>query len=83
MSSTSHQPPTSHKPPATSPAQDVADFLVHLAKERNVSPNTLAAYEHDCREFLVFLDGYYGDGGWSWQGIDRLAMRGFMGRLGR
>jgi tyrosine recombinase XerC len=65
------------------PAKDVEEFLVHLAKERNVSPNTLAAYEHDCREFLMFLDGYYGDGGWSWQGIDRLAMRGFMGRLAK
>lgn len=67
----------------THPAKDVDEFLVHLAKERNVSPNTLEAYEHDCREFLTFLDGYYGDGGWSWQGIDRLAMRGFMGRLAR
>lgn len=63
------------------PAKDVEEFLVHLAKERNVSPNTLKAYEHDCREFLEFLDGYYGDATWSWQGIDRLAMRSFMGRL--
>ena len=73
MSATRDPQPTTHK--------DVADFLVHLAKERNVSPNTLKAYEHDCREFLAFLDGYYGESGWSWQGIDRLAMRGFMGRL--
>ena len=63
------------------PAKDVEEFLVHLAKERNVSPNTLTAYAHDCREFLRFLDEYYGGGEWSWQGIDRLAMRGFMGRL--
>jgi integrase/recombinase XerC len=63
------------------PAKDVEEFLIHLEKERNVSPNTLKAYEHDCREFLLFLDGHYGDGSWSWQGIDRLAMRGFMGRL--
>ena len=63
------------------PAKDVEEFLVHLAKERNVSPNTLKAYEHDCREFLRFLDEYYGGAEWSWQGIDRLAMRGFMGRL--
>lgn len=63
------------------PAKDVDEFLVHLAKERNVSPNTLTAYEYDCREFLRFLDEYYGGGEWSWQGVDRLAMRGFMGRL--
>jgi len=62
-------------------AKDVDEFLVHLAKERNVSPNTVEAYEHDCREFLRFLDEYYGGGAWSWQGVDRLAMRGFMGRL--
>ena len=74
MSAGTHNPP-----PATH--KDVEEFLVHLAKERNVSPNTLNAYEHDCREFLRFLVGYYGDGGWSWQGIDRLAMRGFMGQL--
>jgi len=62
-------------------AKDVDEFLVHLAKERNVSPNTVEAYEHDCREFLRFLDEYYGGGEWSWQGVDRLAMRGFMGKL--
>jgi integrase/recombinase XerC len=65
------------------PAKDVDEFLVHLAKERNVSPNTLTAYERDCREFLRFLEDYYGGGDWSWQGIDRLAMRGFMGRLAK
>jgi integrase/recombinase XerC len=63
------------------PAQDVEEFLVHLAKERNVSPNTLVAYERDCREFLLFLDEYHGGAAWSWQGVDRLTMRGFMGRL--
>ena len=69
----------SQEPRATH--QDVADFLVHLSKERNVSPNTLKAYARDCAEFVAFLDGYYGGTEWSWQGVDRLAMRGFMGRL--
>ena len=71
----------SASPRSSPPATDVAEFLVHLAKERNVSPNTLAAYERDCREFLLFLDEYHGGGSWSWQGVDRLTMRGFMGRL--
>jgi integrase/recombinase XerC len=60
---------------------DVADFLVHLNKERNVSPNTLKAYERDCSEFVEFLVEFHGGKSWSWQSVDRLAMRGFMARL--
>ena len=60
---------------------DVAAFLIHLEKERNVSPNTIKAYRRDCAEFVVFLTDYHGGGAWTWQGIDRLAMRGFLGRL--
>ena len=61
----------------------VADYLVHLEKERDVSPNTLRAYQRDLAEFVRFLGGYYGAGGWSWQGVDRLAVRGFLGHLTR
>ena len=60
---------------------DIAEYLTHLEKERNVSPNTLKAYARDCAEFVAFLTGYYGAAEWTWQGVDRLAMRGFMGRL--
>jgi len=62
---------------------DVAAFLMHLEKERNVSPNTLKAYSRDCSEFVAFLTDYYGGGAWTWQGVDRLAMRGFLGRLNK
>ena len=62
---------------------EVADFLTHLAKERDVSPNTVKAYGRDLAEFCEFLTGYYGTGSWSWQGVDRLAMRGFLARLAR
>ena len=34
---------------------DVEAFLTHLAKERDVSPNTLRAYAHDLDDFLLFL----------------------------
>lgn len=61
----------------------IADFLTHLAKERDVSPNTVKAYTRDLRELCEFLGGYYGAAPWSWQGVDRLAMRGFLGRLSR
>ncbi|HEY8175655.1 MAG TPA: tyrosine recombinase XerC [Gemmatimonadaceae bacterium] len=60
---------------------DVDEFLIHLAKERNVSPNTIKAYARDCAEFVAFLTQYYGGQAWTWRGVDRLAMRGFMARL--
>jgi integrase/recombinase XerC len=62
---------------------EVADYLLHLRKERDVSPNTLGAYERDLRDFVTFLRGYYGGADWSWQGVDRLAMRAFLGYLTR
>ena len=61
----------------------VSDFLTHLAKERDVSPNTVKAYERDLREFTEFLRRYHDGGEWSWQGVDRLAMRGFLAQLAR
>jgi integrase/recombinase XerC len=61
----------------------VADFLTHLEKERDVSPHTLTAYRRDLEEFVAFLGKYYGAGEWSWQGLDRLAIRGFLAHLTR
>jgi integrase/recombinase XerC len=61
----------------------VADFLTHLEKERDVSPHTLTAYRRDLDEFVAFLGKYYGVGEWSWQGLDRLAIRGFLAHLTR
>jgi integrase/recombinase XerC len=62
---------------------EAADFLVHLEKERDVSPNTVKAYDRDLREFSAFLAHYYGGAAWSWQGVDRIAMRGFLAHLAR
>jgi integrase/recombinase XerC len=62
---------------------EVSDFLMHLAKERDVSPNTVKAYTRDLAELCRFLAEYYGADAWSWQGVDRLAMRGFLARLAR
>ena len=61
----------------------VGDFLVHLEKERDVSPNTLLAYRRDLEEFVSFLGDYYGAREWTWQGLDRLAIRGFLAHLTR
>ena len=68
---------------ASALAPEIEDYLQHLAKERDVSPNTVRAYERDLREFGDFLGRYYGTGDWSWQGVDRLAMRGFLGHLAK
>jgi integrase/recombinase XerC len=64
-------------------SSEVADYLDHLAKERDVSPNTVRAYERDLSEFVEFLGKYYGGSAWSWQGIDRIAMRAFLGQLSK
>jgi integrase/recombinase XerC len=69
--------------PAPPEDDRVADYLDHLAKERDVSPNTVRAYERDLREFVGFLGRYYGEAKWSWQGVDRIAMRGFLGHLSK
>ena len=34
---------------------DTDAYLVHLAKERDVSPNTVKAYARDCAEFVTYL----------------------------
>src|SRR5687768_10815893 len=57
------------------------DFLNHLAKERDVSPNTITAYSRDLNAFVAFLSNYYGTSDWTWGGVDRLAIRGFMAHL--
>lgn len=64
-------------------APEVEEFLAHLGRERDLSPNTVAAYRRDLTEFGAYLGQYYGGGDWSWGGVDRLAMRGFLAHLNR
>ncbi|MGH7718714.1 MAG: tyrosine recombinase XerC [Gemmatimonadaceae bacterium] len=64
-------------------SREVEDFLLHLEKERNYSPRTIHAYRRDLNAFVEFLGGYYGTTEWSWEGVDRLAIRSFMGHLTR
>lgn len=73
----------SGRPPAGPVSGEVEEYLTYLAKERDVSPNTVIAYRRDLHEFTTFLSGYYATEGWSWEGIDRLAMRGFLAHLTR
>ncbi len=65
------------------PAVEIDGYLEHLAKERDLSPHTVHAYGRDLREFVEFLGRHYGGQAWSWDGVDRLAMRAFLGHLSR
>ena len=62
-------------------ADDVAGFLEHLEKQRDVSPNTVKAYGRDLADFTAFLQAHYGKRAWTWESIDRLTMRGFLGHM--
>jgi integrase/recombinase XerC len=62
---------------------NVAAFLKYLKKERNDSPNTVAAYRRDLESFCAFCDEYRGEASWDWADVDRLTLRAFMGELGR
>lgn len=59
---------------------EIADFIRYLGVERNDSPHTVKAYGRDVTAFAAFLDGYYGGSAWSWAGVDRLAIRGYLAR---
>lgn len=56
------------------------DFLRYAASERRLSPNTIDGYRRDLAQFATFLDAYHG-GGWTWDGLDRLTIRSFLGEL--
>ena len=62
---------------------EVADYLDHLAKERDVSPNTVLAYSRDLAEFVDYLGRYFSGAAWTWPQVDRIAMRGFLGHLSK
>jgi len=61
---------------------DIVAFLTDLAKERDVSPNTLRAYRKDLLNLETFLSTQLGPD-FSWANVDRLVLRGFLGYLTR
>jgi len=61
---------------------DIVAFLTHLAKERDVSPNTLRAYRKDLTNLEIFLSTQLGPD-FTWANVDRLVLRGFLGYLTR
>jgi len=60
----------------------VEAFLKHLALERDQSPHTIKAYRRDLEAFTAFADSHYG-GSWTWESVDRLGLRGFLGEFER
>jgi integrase/recombinase XerD len=36
---------------------EISEYLAHVSAERGLSPNTIAAYRRDLRQYLRFLDG--------------------------
>ena len=56
-----------------------AAFLRHLADERQLSPNTVAAYQKDLEDLRAFLTDHLGSAEWEWSQVDRLTLRAFLG----
>lgn len=73
---------TSARTPSPAQAQLKA-YLRHIADGRQLSPHTLQAYRRDLTEFVAFLDRELAGTDWTWDGIDRLALRAFLGQLNR
>jgi integrase/recombinase XerC len=67
---------------AAGPRPELAEFLLHLEKERQVSANTIKAYRRDLEAFNEFMDRHTG-GEWTPASVDRLAVRGFLGEMQR
>jgi len=59
------------------------DFLIDIEHGRQLSPHTVAAYRRDLYELAAFLDRFYDKQDWSWDGVDRLALRAWTSELMR
>jgi len=62
---------------------EIAEFLVHLEKARDLSPNTVSAYTRDLREFSTWLAVTHGEAGWQWDALSRTHIRGYLAHLTR
>jgi integrase/recombinase XerC len=60
-----------------------ADFLLHLEKERNVSPHTLTAYRRDLDRLTAFLSTRAAGAAWSYETVDHATLRAFLAHLSR
>jgi integrase/recombinase XerC len=63
--------------------RQLLDYLRGIEHGRQLSPHTVTAYRRDLYELAGFLDRYYNQESWSWNGVDRLALRGYLADLSR
>jgi integrase/recombinase XerC len=63
--------------------EQLADYLRGVEHGRQLSEHTVAAYRRDLDELTAFLDADDPSGEWSWQTVDRLALRAWVAHLSR
>lgn len=63
--------------------ETIGQFLTYLAKERDVSPHTVAAYARDLEGLRAFLCEHLGVERVEWGRVDRLQMRAWLASLAR
>lgn len=66
-----------------SATRHLLDFLKDIEFGRQLSAHTVAAYRRDLYQLAAFLDRYYDRDDWTWDGVDRLALRAYMSELVR
>ncbi len=74
---------TSRVAPAVRLPDDVEEFLEHLHKERDLSPNTLIAYRRDLGNLCTWLGQTRGVDGWKWEALTRQDLRAWLAHLAR
>jgi integrase/recombinase XerC len=68
--------------PSAAAIADLSAYLREIESGRQLSAHTVSAYRRDLHDFAAFLGRHYGDG-WTWAGVDRLALRAWLGHLNR
>jgi integrase/recombinase XerC len=61
----------------------LVDYLRGIEHGRQLSPHTVTAYRRDLYELANFLDRHFSGADWSWDGVDRLALRSYLAELSR
>ena len=61
----------------------IGEWLLHLQKERQLSPHTVTAYTSDLSRFTAYLGARAQGADWDWGTVDRNTIRGFLGWLAR